>query len=198
MTTEYNWPSREEWAIRQRTAFAEETPYIPPKVTDYASDAEEINEAIFELKARWKVCGQEMAAAKRAARELAHQPDETGTQYVRRYYAMTEAEQELSYRPKKCRAERNLINEVIRALQQGELHWRARNVLSCSPILSRIWERYEAALQRASEARIEEIANTPIDDAAWEKELERRAEFENPGIEWVSYGGADDKVTKLS
>lgn len=184
----WNWPSREEWAKHRRTAYAEETPYSPSKVTDYASDAEEINEAIAELRARWKVCGQEMAEAKGAAGELAQQPGETGMQYLSRYYAMTEAEQDLSYRPEKCRDERKMINEVIRYLRDGELYWRARNVLSSSPMLSRIWDRYEAALQRANDARIEEIANKPIDDAAWEQELERRAEIENPVIERVFIG----------
>ena len=64
--TEYNWPSREEWAIRQRTAYYDDAPSVSDAVAQYASPVE-IEQVIADLKARWKECGREMTTAKKAA-----------------------------------------------------------------------------------------------------------------------------------
>jgi hypothetical protein len=83
--TEWNWSSREEWAKRQRTVYADQDNPLPAssRLEDYASPYE-IEEAITELKAHWQVCGREMAAAKAAAGSLAQQPHETALAFVQR------------------------------------------------------------------------------------------------------------------
>jgi hypothetical protein len=185
--TEYNWPSREEWAIRQRTAYYDDAPSVSDAVAQYASPVE-IEQVIADLKARWKGCGREMTTAKKAAGSLAKQPTETEIAYIQRYLTMTEAEQDLSQRPEDFRRERKLINEVIRKLRDGELCWRAQKVSSVSPTLSTILDRRHAEGKRIFNEWAERVANTPIDDAAWEQQLEWRKEMENPEIERVEVG----------
>jgi hypothetical protein len=185
--TQYNWPSREEWAIRKRTAYDDDAPSVSDAVAHYASPAE-IEQVIADLKARWKECGREMTTAKKAAGSLAKQPTETEIAYVQRYYTMTEAEQDLSQRPEDFRRERKLINEVIRKLRDGELCWRAQKVSSVSPTLCTILDRRHAEGKRIFNEWAARVANTPIDDAAWEQQLEWRKEMENPEIERVEVG----------
>jgi hypothetical protein len=185
--TEWNWSSREEWAKRQRTVYADQDNPLPAssRLEDYASPYE-IEEAITELKTHWKVCGREMAAAKAAAGSLAQQPHETALAFVQRYLTMDEASQDLAMAPENLCHERKKINKAIRELRDGELPSGWRLVSSSSPALGKIWDRWEAAAHAANNAWVEQVANTPIDDAAWEEELERRAELENPEIERVT------------
>jgi hypothetical protein len=126
-----------------------------------------------------------MAEAKRAAGSLAKQPNETELQYVQRYYAMPDASRELASRLEHLRHNRKLVNKVIR-----NFGWESSTVAAIYgdvlPTLGEIIARWTEAHDQAYDRWVEEVANTPIDDAAWEEELERRAEIENPEIERVN------------
>jgi hypothetical protein len=190
--TKYNWLSREEWAKHRRTDYYDETPIlIGVRLADYASPTE-IEAAIAELEARWKWCGREMKAAKEAAGLLVQQPGETQTAWVQRYLAtMSKEEQDLASRPEDLRRERKRINHVLRQLRDGDdLDWQSRTLTQDTslPMLNRILEHWGVLWQQAYDTRQQEIANTPIDDEAWEDELKRRAEIENPEIERVCVG----------
>jgi len=151
--TQHNWPSREEWAIRQRTAYYDDAPSVSDAVAHYSSPAE-IEQVIADLKARWKECGRQMTTVKKAAGPLAKQTTETGIAYTQRYLSMTEAEQDLSQRPEDFRRERKLINEVIRKLRDGELCWRAQKISSVSPTLCTILDRRHAEGKRVYQTRL--------------------------------------------
>ena len=187
--TQYNWSSREEWAQRVRTVYGDMTDgmqFGPSAVSSYASP-EKIEQAIFELKCQWTRCGNEMKQAKKKAGPLARQPGEAAMAHYQRYRMMTDAEQDLAYQPNRLQRERKVINKVIRGLRDDELVSEARYspydsiTASVAPIV----ERYDVLWKQDHDKYVEVIANTPIDDAAWEKELERRREIENPEIERV-------------
>ena len=181
----WNWPSREQWAKNRRTWYGDDPNPLAQRnrASDFASAAE-IEQAISELKAHWKLLGRQMTEAKRFAGKLLQQPGETSYEYITRWLEMPKAAQDLAIQPDHLRRDRAAIHFTIRELgdRDGRLHWRVHNVVvmepSPSPTLCRIWSRYEDALDDANKAFAEQIAQTPIDDAAWEEELERRAEFE--------------------
>jgi hypothetical protein len=187
MVQTYNWSSREEWAQRVRTVYADDgLRFGPSTLSSYAS-ADEIEQAIFELKCEWSRCGLQMRKAKKAAGPLAQQPGETPIAYVQRYYTMSEAEQDLSQQVEDFRRERKVINKVIRGLRDDELISEAHN-LDRSATLTALKERWRVLWKQRHDEYVEMIANTPIDDAAWEEELQRRREIENPEIERVNVG----------
>jgi hypothetical protein len=186
----WNWPSREEWAKQRRTCYADmENPLSPGnRVTDYASIAE-IETAITELKTQWKRLGREMTEVKRIAGNLMQQPGETSRDYIQRWFKMTNEAQDLASQPALLRRDRKDINFVIRELYEVRLNWRIHRLVlvepAPSPMLCQIWSRYDDACREANQTWAEQIAQTPIDDAAWEEELKWRADCENPAYERI-------------
>ena len=75
---------------------------------------------------------------------------------------------------------REIINEVIRNLRDGRYHYSFDRVLEhdSRSILVTIKSRYEAARDAEIEGVRRRVEATPIDDAAWEQELERRRAIE--------------------
>jgi hypothetical protein len=92
----YQWPSREEWAKQRRTPYWDSFEDLPvsKNLGDYASP-EQIAELIAGLKVIYAAEGRKMKEAKQIAGPLVQQPSEKGSDYVSRYLAMTEAEQEI-------------------------------------------------------------------------------------------------------
>jgi hypothetical protein len=88
---------------------------------------------------------------------------------------MSEADQELAMRPETLRCDRRVTRETIAAIDAGLVpeHHGIR-----VPLLDEIFARYDAARRAADEAWAVEVARRPIDDAAWERELERRRKYE--------------------
>jgi hypothetical protein len=77
---------------------------------------------------------------------------------------------------------RRAVKLALKALRAGEVpeDWR----LHCEPvraILAPIQSRYAAAYAVAVEARRQEMEATPIDDAAGQAELRRRAQIDAHG-----------------
>lgn len=88
---------------------------------------------------------------------------------------MNEEDRELAGESECLQANRSEINRVIKQLRDGSVSWNMRDKL---PLLDTIVARYEAAVEAGDEKFIAECAARPIDDAAWQKELERRAELD--------------------
>jgi hypothetical protein len=49
-------------------------------------------------------------------------------------------------------------------------------------VIAPIQQRRQAACDKAVAAAAEEVTQRPIDDAAWQKELERRRDIEENGV----------------
>ena len=78
--------------------------------------------------------------------------------------------------------ERQSINNAIGCLAGGGLPMRTRSGADSEVVKQAIripLQRYEAGTGSSYKKREAEILATPIDDAAWEQELKRRAELAN-------------------
>jgi hypothetical protein len=172
MRATYNWPTREEWAVQQRTVYYDMLEdLISTSLSNYASD-DEVAAAITALRKIWCTYGHQMKEAKRNAETVVD----------RSYYELSEEERKLIDPIHTYQDRRREINDVIKSLRRGRYHFRISWILErdgCPP-LAVIKTRYDAAWA-AAEVKIE---NTPIDDDAWAKELQRRRDideyFNNP------------------
>jgi hypothetical protein len=179
VTTRYNWPTREEWKKQQRTPYYDLFEDLPvsKELKNYATP-EEIAAAVAELKEIYRVEGCKMRDAKRLAGPLAQQPGETGRDYCGRVLAMADAEQQIAHEVGLHREVRRVINKTLRTMGEGYLPSGGWIPEETRAPLATIKARYDAALKAAEEVRPREIEATPIDDAAWEEELRRRASIE--------------------
>jgi hypothetical protein len=155
----YNWPSREEWAERQRTVYYGYLEDLPRSgaIADYASP-EEVAAAIKALREIWCDYGRRMR--------------ETKQRYGLFWYRRRE------------------INDVIKQLRQGRIDYKFDWVLkTCAdpehatppiidPVLVAIQSRYCAAYEAEVAEITRRVQATPIDDAAWEEELQRRKDID--------------------
>jgi hypothetical protein len=170
------WPSREEWAKTERTPYADrfEDLGVSRCASDYATPSE-IDAAITALKALYADEGRKLKAAKLAAGPLSRQPGETKLAHVRRYYSATTEGGRAALVPVYTHEERRQeINEAIKDLRNDTLP-NHRSWAGVEDIIAPMENRWLAAHAAASEALRKEIEATPIDDAAWERELQRRA-----------------------
>jgi hypothetical protein len=166
MDKKFEWPTREEWAKRQRTVYGDMLEdLISTRLSDYAS-ADEVAAAIAALRKLWCAYGQRMKEAKRNA----------GDVIDRNYYDLNEEERKLIAPIHTCQDRRKTINQVIKFFREGQYHYYVNWVLdrdACPP-LAMIKERYDAAWTAAELKVRQRVAATPIDDAAWARELEIR------------------------
>jgi hypothetical protein len=181
------WPSREEWAKQERTPYGDKFPdnLVTSHASAYATPAE-IQSAIKALRQLYADEGRKLRAAKVNAGTLARQKDETGIAYAKRYFdGMSQDERDAVLPIGNHEISRKLINEALKALTDDIVAGHG-GLDDMKAILAPILGRYEAALDAAYEARRKEIEATPIDDAAWEKELRRRV---GVGRQSKPYGG---------
>lgn len=142
------WPTREEWAEHMRAPYYDkfEDLGVSGRLADYADEAA-ISAAIEKLDALWRDLGRQM-------REMADGDDKNV-----------------------IRNRRKVINLVLKDMRGGAL---PRRSFICEDygvppgILEPFFAGYDAAHKAATEQRHREIAATPIDDGAWEQELQRR------------------------
>jgi hypothetical protein len=147
--TKRNWPTREEWTRNRTTVFADmDNPNPASKQLADYASSDEIAAAIEAIKA----ARRETLRAERAA----------GL-------------------PAKCSYKLPELNDVLRQLKDGLVPWRwvgTGGLKTPPPPLDEIRARYEAACQQANERWEQDVAQRPVDDAAWAKELEWRREHE--------------------
>jgi hypothetical protein len=174
------WPSREVWAERRRTFYADDLPdYVSRDVANYGT-SEEIEWAIADLEALYKDLGRKMKAAKAEAGPLVQQPGEAREAYYARWRAMSPADQDLAAAPDEFREARKAVREIVEALRDGylpsgiEFRQTFRHIEGL-PSVTNLVSRHRAAEQAAIEAKRREVEQTPIDDEAWEEELLWRA-----------------------
>jgi hypothetical protein len=174
----HTWPSREEWARVQRTPYADlfDGLGFSRWAGDYAPPGE-INAVVTELKELYADEGSKLRTAKLAAGPLIRQPGETKTAHIRRYFAMSETDRSRLFPVHTHEQRRQDINTAIKALRNDTLPAH-RSWDGVEAILAPLESRWRAAHAAACEARRKEIQATPIDDAAWERELQHRAACE--------------------
>jgi hypothetical protein len=184
------WPTREEWAISQRAFYYDrfENLDFDRRLSAHAT-THEIDAAIRALRTLWKVKGVHLRDLC-VPKELLQQRGESGHSHYARTKAMTPEEQDLLHHYFCHQGERRMINETIKALLDDEVPSQCRSIertgyrdsadlileeVEVGKALRPIAVRYCAAREGAAEKRKQEILATPIDDAAWEEELQRRA-----------------------
>jgi hypothetical protein len=172
------WPDREEWGAQRRTPYADMFEFLGVSrcASDYAT-AGEIGAVISALKALYADEGRKLRAARLAAGPLGQQPGETRTARVLRYYRLSESERGALLPVWTHEQHRKDINEAIKALRDDTLPAH-RSWDAVEAILAPMEARWQAAHTIAHEARRREIEATPIDDAAWARELRWRRELD--------------------
>jgi hypothetical protein len=144
------------------------------RLSDYATP-EETAALVVALKAEWRTQDERMREAKIRIGPLARRPGETSAAYERRCLAMTKTDQERVDQVEGLRLEQHTINIVLDEVARNVIPWRDAGCLVVRvPLFAAILASYEAACIVADEAWHREVAATPVDDAAWEQELERR------------------------
>jgi hypothetical protein len=140
---------------------------------------EEIEAIIAALRQAWKDLAGDLARAKQEAGVLCQRNDETKTQYLGRYFAMTEPEKERAEQVACIEDRRRGINRAIKMLRADEIPGPQRTDQGGNePPLASLLANFDAAHSEAYRQRERQIEATPIDDAAWEQELERRRRIE--------------------
>jgi hypothetical protein len=197
------WPTREEWAESQRAFYYDrfEDLDFDRQLSAHAT-TQEVDVAIRALRTLWKAKGvhlRELCVPK----ELHQQRGESGHSYYARQKLMTSEEQDLLYNYFCHQGERRVINETIKALLDNEVPSQCRYIersgfqdsrdyILEDAEVDKAWRtiavRYVAAREAAEEKRRQEILATPIDDAAWEEELQRRADIDQPWSSTILVG----------
>jgi hypothetical protein len=179
--TQHKWPSREEWAQRRRTFYYDSNMHPCPatrRLSAYATD-EEIATVLAELKAMLGRARRAERAANAALGPLGRQRGESKRAYDRRFHVMSREEQDIIIAGS-TRVWPASLKEVLEELQQDVVPrpW-ATSGIAMPPLFDRIIARYVAAEKEADETWRRRVKATPIDDAAWERELERRRQDED-------------------
>ncbi len=170
-------------ATQRRTFYADyaDDIRVSDRVADYATPGE-ASAAIQALTTCWRELGKKLNRAKRQAGALCRQPGEGKRVYTQRWLAMPEAEQALALAVLDVQDDRRQLNQVARELRAGVLSWRGRAGLVASlPAFTLLIERWDAALAKALDAARQRVEATPIDDAAWQRELHRREDIDTHG-----------------
>jgi hypothetical protein len=71
------------------------------------------------------------------------------------------------------------LNEALGEMRKGLVPWRWVYSAPPPPPLDEIMRRYSLARAEGEANWHRDVANTPIDDAAWEHELARRSEIDD-------------------
>jgi hypothetical protein len=156
---DHSWPSREEWAEQRRTPYYDRFEDLRFKgdLADCGSEAE-IAAIIQTLRARWSELGRQMKTASK---------EPTDPRWPR------------SSRYEDLRSDRRVVNDAIKRMRDGQ--WPEYSYVYIKDVLAPLAPlraRYDAARKAAEGERCREIEATPIDDAAWEAELRRRANLD--------------------
>jgi hypothetical protein len=189
MRQPYEWPSRERWAehyVHPPWDEGDRCPYndrYSQALSDYATP-EEIAALTTALKDHYRKLGSELKAVNLCI-DPAHQQQRGEGQVVwyRRYKELPEAERKPLAVAGLLRNERSRVNDLLARIRNDEIPNRTRdaNYVPGKPgeLVAPISARYQAAFEAARDAYFREYADQHVpDDAAWERELERRARIE--------------------
>jgi hypothetical protein len=175
--TPHQWPTREEWAAQQRVPSFDEYEFLRFDPPEFSSA--ELGTAIQALRSRWKAEGVRLRGFA-VPKDLRQQPGESIRAYYQRSKMMSQAERDLLQQAHWCQNLRQQINRVIKNLQNNERpDCNGETAIDelIEPVMTRWKMAHDAAIQKLEE----KASARPIDDAAWEEELRRRAEFDRHG-----------------
>jgi hypothetical protein len=155
MTRTIQWPSREEWAKRRRTAYVDERFDVGDTVTKRWSayvTPPETAAIIAALKRSYREHGRRMSEAKKACQSF--------SDFQWQHY---------------------FINRALKIIAQDRLPATYSDGGNL-PELAKIKRRWEVAQKAAVDAYCEEVTRRPIDDEAWAEELKERKKIEGSPI----------------
>lgn len=175
------WGSREEWAEGRRTVYADMDNPNPAskRLSDYATP-DEIAAAIAALDRSYHAYGRQMADAKKACADLIAKFGTTKAEMEIAYWRLTEEERERWSTVNEPWWKRQQINNAKKLLRNDSIP-RCLEEGSGLPEIADILARYEAAEAKADQVWRDRVAQTAIDDAAWERELADRRKIDEMG-----------------
>jgi hypothetical protein len=144
------WPTREAWAKQRQTAHAGDSDY--PHASRRVSDYGALPSDILDrLKVLWKDYGRQMRAT------------------------AVDAERE------RIKSKRRFVNVAMKDIRADTIPgWYVPSIGDeARSIIAPLLERQKAAQEAAVATWVTEKAKTPIDDEAWQRELERRQHIED-------------------
>jgi hypothetical protein len=177
------WTDRDEWAKRTRTFYGDiaqgARDSVSSRVLDYATQ-QEVATAVAELRDRWKALGRRL-------RELNKQLQPYDGH--REFYQLSSDQQRMHSDSRDLSDLRQWINKVAKDWENPRLGtayldhagYVGQNGMAkeeACPTYRAITGRWYAAQDAAEEAARIRTENQPIDDAAWSRELKRRADLE--------------------
>jgi len=146
------WPTREEWAKRRRTPYIDLAPDTNWSIASYATPVE-IEALKRAMRERWSELGSQMRQA--GEKDAKNENGDNDFQL-----------------------QRECINRGPKLIEEGTMPWSVEHYRGAEDLLQELQARYEAGRKAEIEKWEAEVAQTPIDDAAWDKELKRRAEID--------------------
>jgi hypothetical protein len=190
MKQPYEWPSREQWAAQYpRPYWDSETdcPYddrYSHKLSNYATP-EEITALATALNALYRDLGRELKAANQRIKPANQQQRGEGhAAWYRRFRELPPEDKEPFIVAGRARGRRSEINDLLARIRNNEIpnQTRSSNYVpeEIGDLVAPINARYRAAGEAARDAYVAEYTAQHVpDDAAWERELERRAAIEH-------------------
>jgi hypothetical protein len=185
MKRPFEWPTREQWATQCQRPYWDEGDRCPyddnysHQLSDYATP-EEIVTLTTTLKDLYRELGRKLRAENLRIKPFGQQPGEGQVVWYRRFRQLSAEDQEAFHAAGNLRFERAGINDLLTRIRNNEIpnETRCSNYVpgKAGELVAPFNERYDAAFQAARDAYFQEYAaQHPADDAAWERELQRRA-----------------------
>lgn len=171
----FEWPVREEWALRRRTFNAAYTHNVgvSQRASAYGSSAE-IAAAIAELDAILRDLGRRLRDANRSAGALAQRSGEREDTYTARWLEMSAEERQLGGAVYWLQADRRCTRKVLNELCNDWLlihpRWFGPDPAAFRLLLDRYWQVEATAFNELRQ----QVESQPVDDQAWTAELRRR------------------------
>ena len=150
--TKHNWPTREQWAENRRALY--EGPGSDWRLSQHASEVE-IAAAIAACENLWRDLGRQMKTASKEPRS--------------KFKFDTEYDE--------LRSRRKIINIALKKMRDDTLPYDVDEALT--EMFAPFYERQHRKREADTEAARREKEATPIDDAAWERELQQRKKSED-------------------
>jgi hypothetical protein len=180
--TAWIWPTRDEWAYSRQHPYWNWNSGCPflhkfkHRLSDYATQ-EEIAGVIAAVKAARLQARRAEFEAHQSLGPLGRQKGESERAYGRRFSTMSHENQNTILDRLPFSPYPHEITEALKILQCDNIP-RRLPFIEKLPTLFAIIARYEAAFEAAQAEWQRGCEQTPIDDAAWERELERRRKME--------------------
>lgn len=193
----YDWPSRDEWARNRRTVYADDVDKVVEAVSAdpavYATPAE-IAQAAAELGDYWRSLGRQVRDANRDAVAVfplhgsRNRKRAAVLAFARERDRLSDEDKAVVEHAEALKHHRQLVNSAVDQLVGADgrawLHaWTVDNAerwmpAGTCPTWRAIVARWKAACDRAADEYRAQVAQRPVDDAAWNGELRRRADIE--------------------